>query len=100
MDVDETARAMNVLDAIGDDLATNWKRAGADIAELSGVLGKGPLGKRFTATYSPARAALEKEASMIVPLSKDMAAAGRNCLGVYESAEAHAEAELLRVKFA
>lgn len=99
MDLDATTRAMNQLDAIGSDLTRDWRSAGADIAWLSGMLGNGPLGARFAALYRPRQDALERQTNAICPLAQAMAAAGRNGVATYATADAHAEAEFLRVTF-
>lgn len=99
MDVDGTTRAMNVLNAIGDDLNRAWRSAAADIDWLSGTWGRGPLGARFISAYRDPYNTFVRQTDEICPVPQAMAAAGRRCVAAYNTAEAHAEAELLRVGF-
>lgn len=99
MNIDATSHEMNVLTAIGEDLDAVCRSSQADISWSSGVLGKGPMGARFMDTYNPGRASVEHQLDVSVWTTGELANAGSRCVDIYLTAEAHAEAELLRVRF-
>jgi hypothetical protein len=100
MNVDVTSHEMNVLTAIGEDMDVVCRSSRADISWFSGALGKGPMGARFMDNYKPGRASVEHQMDTSIWATVELANAGRHCVDVYLTADAHAEAELLRVRFA
>jgi hypothetical protein len=99
MDVDDTSYQMKALAAIGEDLAEACRTARTEIDWLSATLGGGPMGARFKNQYEPARTELEQRIDTDQQRTLDLAGAGGHCVDVYATADAHAEAELLRVRF-
>lgn len=99
MDVDTTESEMNALAATGEDLAKLCRAAASDIRSLSGALGRGPLGQRFAAAFNPGRDQLEDQIAGTYWVPEALADNGRDCVRNYASTDAHAEAELLNVRF-
>jgi len=99
MDVDATSYQIKVLSALGDDLARASQSARANVDSLSGTLGKGPMGARFAKGYEPGRTSLEQQIDTCRQRTVDLAHAGQYCVDVYATADAHAEAEMLSVRF-
>lgn len=99
MDVDATESEMNALAAIGEDLVSLCRSAGADIRSLSGMLGHGPLGARFAAAFNPGRDELEDQIAAAYWVPEALAGIGRECVRNYATADAHAQAELLKAQF-
>lgn len=99
MDVDATSYQMNVLVALGDELNQACGSGRRQIDWLSGTLGQGPMGARFTAAYQPGRTSLEQQIDGAQQRTTGLGAAGAEAVRDYATADAQAEAELLRVRF-
>lgn len=97
--VDGTTHAMSALATTGEELNKFWRSADHSISWLSGILGNGPMGARFTSAYKPGRESLQHFDETTGQVPAELTVAGDRCIGIYATADAHAEAELLRVRF-
>lgn len=99
MYVDETSHHVNALRAIGEDLEDAARSALGAVGWLSGTLGQGPMGTRFKGRYEPDRATLFARIEAGQRRTDDLAVAGQQAVDHYDTASAHAVAELLRVRY-
>ncbi|EME50465.1 hypothetical protein [Amycolatopsis decaplanina] len=99
MYVDATGYQVKALTAIGEDAGVACQAVRADIDWLSGTLGGGPMGARFKTEYEASRVSLEQRVDTSRQRTGDLGVAGQLCVDNYVTADAHAEAELLRVRF-
>lgn len=99
MDIDETSYQVRVLAAIRDDLHDECRGPRADLDWLSGTLGRGPMGARFKTAYEPSRTSLETQFDANAQRTAALATAAQQAVDQYQTANAHAVAEIFRVKF-
>jgi hypothetical protein len=87
METDWTTGAMDLMDAAGRAMSTDWGLVKDQLTTLAGRLGQGELGAAYLDRYQPAAAETAAAVEVHCRQPGQLASVGHQCVGLYLAAD-------------